>query len=108
MFGTAMRQDDFAARLGGDEFAVIVEIPPEEAREVAFSVAERVRQELQISVPAGDKELPIGATIGIALYPQDADSVAGVLHAADQVMYVGKRRGRNRVVTTDELKGELA
>ena len=35
MFGTAMRQDDFAARLGGDEFAVIVEIPPEEAREVA-------------------------------------------------------------------------
>jgi diguanylate cyclase (GGDEF)-like protein len=108
MFGSAMRQDDFVARLGGDEFAVIVEIPPEEAREVAFSVAERVRQELQISVPAGNTALPIGATIGIALYPQDADSVAGVLHAADQVMYVGKRRGRNRVVSTDELKAELA
>ena len=107
-FGTAMRQDDFAARLGGDEFAVIVEIPPEEAREVAFSVAERVRQQLQFTVPAGDAELPIGATIGIALYPQDADSVAGLLHAADEVMYVGKRRGRNRVVTTDELKGEVA
>ena len=104
MFGTAMRQEDFAARLGGDEFAVIVEIPPEEAREVAFSVAERVRQQLQLTVPAGDRELTIGATIGIALYPQDADSVAGVLHAADEVMYVGKRRGRNRVVTTDELK----
>jgi diguanylate cyclase (GGDEF)-like protein len=104
-FGTAMRQDDFAARLGGDEFAVIVEIPPEEAREVAFSVAERVRQELQLTVPTDDKELAIGATIGIALYPQDADSVADVLHAADQVMYIGKRRGRNRVVTTDELKG---
>jgi len=104
MFGTAMRQEDFAARLGGDEFAVIVEIPPEEAREVAFSVAERVRQQLQLTVPAGDKELAIGATIGIALYPQDADSVACVLHAADEVMYVGKRRGRNRVVTTDELK----
>jgi diguanylate cyclase (GGDEF)-like protein len=106
-FGAAMRQEDFAARLGGDEFAVIVEIPPEEAREVAFSVAERVRQELQLAVPAGDRELAIGATIGIALYPQDADSVAGVLHAADHVMYVGKRRGRNRVVTTDELKSEL-
>lgn len=103
-FGTAMRQDDFAARLGGDEFAVIVEIPPEEAREVAFSVAERVRQQLQLTIPAEDRALAIGATIGIALYPQDADSVAGVLHAADRVMYVGKRRGRNRVVTTDELK----
>jgi diguanylate cyclase (GGDEF)-like protein len=106
-FGTAMRQEDFAARLGGDEFAVIVEMPPQEAREAAFSVAERVRRELQLSVPAGDKELSVGATIGIALYPQDADSVTGVLHAADQVMYVGKRRGRNRVVTTDELKGAL-
>lgn len=102
-FGTAMRQEDFAARLGGDEFAVIVEIPPEEAREVAFTVAERVRRQLQLSVPSEDGELAIGATIGIALYPQDADSVAGVLHAADRVMYVGKRRGRNRVVTTDEL-----
>jgi diguanylate cyclase (GGDEF)-like protein len=101
-FGTAVRCDDFAARLGGDEFAVIVEIPPEEAREVAFNVAERVRQALQRTVPAANLE--IGATIGIALYPQDAPSVEGLLNAADQVMYVGKRRGRNRVITTDELK----
>lgn len=103
-FGVAMRQEDFAARLGGDEFAVIVEIPPEEAREIAFNVAERVRRELQLTVPAPDAELAVGATIGIALYPQDAASAEGLLHAADQVMYIGKRRGRNRVITTDELK----
>jgi diguanylate cyclase (GGDEF)-like protein len=103
-FGVAMRQDDFAARLGGDEFAVIVEIPPEEAREIALTVAERVRLELQMTVPAPSGDLAVGATIGIALYPQDAETAEGVLHAADQVMYVGKRRGRNRVVTTDELK----
>jgi diguanylate cyclase (GGDEF)-like protein len=103
-FGVAMRHDDFAARLGGDEFAVIVEIPPEEAREVAFNVAERVRQELRFTVPAPGGDLAIGATIGIALYPQDAPSAEGLLHAADQVMYVGKRLGRDRVITTDELK----
>jgi diguanylate cyclase (GGDEF)-like protein len=107
-FGAAMRHDDFAARLGGDEFAVIVEIPPEEARDVAFNVAERVRLELQLIVPAPDADLAIGATIGIALYPQDAASVQDLLQAADQVMYIGKRRGRNRVVTTDELKHQLA
>ncbi|WP_162917113.1 GGDEF domain-containing protein [Dongia deserti] len=103
-FGAAMRHDDFAARLGGDEFAVIVEIPPEEAREVAITVAERVRQELQLTVSAPGTDLAIGATIGIALCPQDATSANGLLHAADEVMYVGKRRGRNRVITTDELK----
>ena len=106
--GAAVRRDDFAARLAGDEFAVIVEIPPEEAREIAFNVAERIRQALKRTVPAPNKDLQIGATIGIALYPQDAASVEGLLNAADQVMYVGKRRGRNRVITTDELKLEQA
>ncbi len=103
-FGVAMRREDFAARLGGDEFAVIVEIPPEEAREVAYNVAERVRQDLRFTVPAPGADLAIGATIGIALYPHDAGSAEALLHAADQVMYIGKRHGRDRVITTDELK----
>jgi diguanylate cyclase (GGDEF)-like protein len=106
-FGSAMRHDDFVARLGGDEFAVIVEIMPDQARQVTSNLAERLRQELQISVPASHGDIPVGATIGVALYPQDAVDAEGLLHAADQVMYIGKRRGRNRVVTTDELKTEL-
>lgn len=106
-FAAAMRHDDFVARLGGDEFAVIVELPIEGAREVTSNVAERLRLELQLEVPASHGSLAVGATIGIALYPQDAVDSEGLLHAADQVMYIGKRRGRNRVVTTDELKAEL-
>ena len=105
-FTAAMRHDDFVARLGGDEFAVIVEIPPDEARGVTSNVAERLRIELQMDIPAIHGNIQVGATIGIALYPQDAVDAEGLLHAADQVMYVGKRRGRNRVVTTDELKGK--
>ena len=107
LFGTAMRHDDFAARVGGDEFAVIVEVPAQEAREVTSGVAERLRLELQIAVPGPEGAIPIGATIGVALFPQDATNAEGLLHAADQVMYVGKRHGRNRVVTTDELKAGL-
>lgn len=106
-FGSAVRHDDFVARLGGDEFAVIVELMPDQARQVTSNLAERLRQELQISVPASHGDIPVGATIGVALYPQDAVDAEGLLHAADQVMYIGKRRGRNRVVTTDELKTDL-
>jgi len=107
IFGRTMRHNDFVARIGGDEFAMILDIPPDEARGITCNVAERVRLELQIPVPTPDGEIGVGATIGIALWPQDATSAEGLLHAADQVMYVGKRRGRNRVVTTDELKIEL-
>ena len=105
MFGAAVRHDDFVARIGGDEFAVIVEVLPEGARQVTSSLAERLRQALQVTVPAPEGEIPVGATIGVALCPEDAADAAGLLHAADRVMYVGKRRGRNRVVTSDELKG---
>jgi diguanylate cyclase (GGDEF)-like protein len=107
LFGTAMRHDDFAARVGGDEFAVIVEVPPLEARDVATGVAERLRLELQIAVPGSDGAILIGATIGVALFPQDAADAEGLLHAADQIMYVGKRNGRNRIVTTAELERDL-
>jgi diguanylate cyclase (GGDEF)-like protein len=106
-FCGAMRHDDFVARLGGDEFAVVVEVPPEDARALTTGVAERLRAELQIAVPVTHGRITIGATIGVALFPQDAVDAEGLLHTADQVMYVGKRRGRNRVVTTDELKGAL-
>jgi diguanylate cyclase (GGDEF)-like protein len=99
----AMRDDDFAARLGGDEFAAIVEISAEHSRRTAFNVAERLRLGLQIPIPSPKGEIAVGATIGVALYPHDAPGAAELLHAADQVMYAGKRRGRNRVVTTEEL-----
>jgi len=105
-FCAAMRHDDFVARLGGDEFAVVVEIAPDQARGITSSVAERLRLQLQMEVPGIRGSITMGATIGIALYPQDAVDSEGLLHAADQVMYVGKRRGRNRVVTTEELKAD--
>ena len=99
----AMRDRDFGARLGGDEFAAIVEIPNTQSRETVFKIAERLRLSLQIPIPSPKGEFAVGATIGVALYPHDADGAADLLNAADQVMYAGKRRGRNRVVTADGL-----
>ena len=40
---------------------------------------------------------PIGASIGIALFPDDAGDVPGLLAAADAAMYAAKRAGRNRI-----------
>jgi diguanylate cyclase (GGDEF)-like protein len=111
--GEAMRDRDFGARLGGDEFAAIVEVPNAQGRETVCKIAERLRLSLQIPIPSPKGEIAVGATIGVALYPHDAGGAAELLNAADQVMYAGKRRGRNRVVTADgltpdELKAAVA
>lgn len=102
----AMRDRDFGARLGGDEFAAIVEVPNAESRETVFRIAERLRLSLQIPIPSPKGGIAVGATIGVALYPHDAGDATELLNAADQVMYAGKRRGRNRVVTADGLTPE--
>jgi diguanylate cyclase (GGDEF)-like protein len=104
----AMRGDDFAARLGGDEFAIIIEAAGHFSRQTAYNVAERLRLALQFPVPSPKGEIPVGATIGVALYPYDASDAAGLLCAADQVMYAGKRCGRNRVVMTEDVKAQQA
>ena len=103
-FGGTLRQEDFVARLGGVEFAAIVEVQPEEARDAAVTIAEHVRRQLRFTVPAPSGDLAVGATLSVALYPQDASNAEGLLRAADQAMYAGKRHGLDRVITTEELK----
>lgn len=104
ILGGAMRDGDFGARLGGDEFAAIIEIAGVRDRQAAINLAERLRHALQIPVSSPKGDITVGATIGIALHPHDASGAAELLHVADQVMYAGKRRGRNRVVTVECLE----
>jgi diguanylate cyclase (GGDEF)-like protein len=106
LLDAAMRENDIAARLGGDEFAIIVDLPRSTGAKSAANLAERVRLSLQIPTPSPKGDIAVGATIGVALYPEDAEDAPSLLHAADQVMYAGKRRGRNRVVTTAEMTPE--
>ncbi len=88
-----LRQSDFVARLGGDEFIVVIgglsETTTIEAR--ANDLLDRLRQEVVIaSLP-----LRVGASIGVAVYPQDGDGFEVLLHNADAAMYVSKQSGRN-------------
>jgi diguanylate cyclase (GGDEF)-like protein len=100
-----LRDTDLVARFGGDEFAIATSHAKELGPESLLLLAERVRDTLQIAVPAPDKTIQVTATLGVATTPDDGETIEVLLEHADQAMYVGKRRGRNAVVFYADLPG---
>ena len=79
----AVRDGDVVSRLGGDEFAVIL---PGASREAAAEVAGRIRETLEERFSVSGATVDIDASIGIALYPEDATDVSTLLQRADLAM----------------------
>ncbi len=90
-----LRVTDAVARLGGDEFAVLVELL--ESRDAAGTFAERLQSELSGDVEIGPGIVgTLSASIGVALYPDDGDTVEELHEEADAAMYAAKQRGGGR------------
>lgn len=86
----AVRQRDTVARLGGDEFVVLLEAVSgnERMQSLLAGLAEAVGQPIKLH--AGVFE--IGASIGLAFFPEDGESVDQLLMVADKLMYVQKQQ----------------
>ena len=84
---TALRQSDTVGRLGGDEFGIV--LPDTESKQ-AIDVAKKVLASLQPSFELDDQILSIGASIGIALYPEHGEDDASLIRHADIAMYEAK------------------
>ncbi len=84
---------DMAARLGGDEFTVI--LPELDSEECAALVAKRIGENLAQSITLYSYKVIVNASIGIALFPQDGDTMETLLKHADLAMYYAKRIGPN-------------
>ncbi|MCI0485470.1 MAG: diguanylate cyclase [Blastocatellia bacterium] len=90
----SVREVDICARYGGEEFAIIL---PQCGREDALGVAERLRAAIA-STPV-HKIGQVTASIGVASYPNCANSKEELIEMADRAMYKAKEAGRNRVRT---------
>jgi len=88
------RRSDTVARTGGDEFSVILEEPTsrEEAQGVGHSLIQLLNEPLTIS----GHSLRVGASIGIAVFPDDATTMESLCIAADLRMYAKKHSERDR------------
>lgn len=89
-----VRDTDTVARLGGDEFTVILsDLDDLHSLE---RIASNIIKSLSQPFPLEGDVIYVSASIGITLYPNDADDVNGLLKNADQAMYFAKDSGRSR------------
>ncbi|AMX94981.1 GGDEF and EAL domain-containing protein [Mesorhizobium sp. M7A.F.Ca.US.014.04.1.1] len=88
-----LRPGQMVARLGGDEFAIIAPnlADPLEAGRIANAVLTAMREENRLSVGGG----LVSASIGIALYPSDAENQASLISHADTALYRAKTEGKD-------------
>lgn len=98
---TCIRRMDTVARPGGDEFTFVIEDLTSQSdvgrivREILAALARPMR--------IGDSEVNVEGSVGIAVYPDDADTPEGLLKASDEAMYLAKQRGKARFAFAAEL-----
>lgn len=90
---TCLRGEDTLARLGGDEFVIAIgsACKPENANIVANKIISELSQPFRIS----GRDIYVGASIGVSIYPDDGKTHDALLKHADTAMYRAKALGRN-------------
>lgn len=92
------RATDLAARQGGDEFVVLLA----EIKDLA--AAEKAAEKLRARIEALSwNQMQVGASIGLALWPDDAEDPETLMRLADDAMYRAKGAGKNRIRLAQDL-----
>jgi diguanylate cyclase (GGDEF)-like protein len=96
---SAIRSSDTAARFGGDEFVILLENISD--RQDAINMVELLEQTLHTKYLIEGQKIHINSSIGIAVFPDDADTKNDLLHIADKAMYSTKLK--NKVLVENPL-----
>jgi diguanylate cyclase (GGDEF)-like protein len=92
--GAEVREVDILARYGGEEFVVVL---PETGREGAGHTADRICEAMRRRPFAvSGLQLDVTVSIGVAVFPADADGPATLIRAADEALYAAKDAGRDQ------------
>jgi diguanylate cyclase (GGDEF)-like protein len=95
-----VRASDTVSRLGGDEFTVL--LANVQHPQAAGPIAENIVRALAREFVIGEHRSFLGASVGIASYPEDGDTAEDLLKNADTAMYRAKSAGRSQAVFFEE------
>ena len=97
----AMRDNDVVFRFGGDEFVAIVNFSTD-AHEVEHIAANLIKV-IAEPIALEDTEVHVTASIGISVYPKNADDAESLVKYADTAMYKAKKEGKNQYLFYQNL-----
>ena len=89
---SSLRPSDIIGRPGGDEFVALI---PDVTAKIVEKLARRLALRLEEPYPVGLLKLNCAASIGLAMYPEHANTLTGLLREADRAMYRAKARSRD-------------
>ena len=102
----SIRETDFASRVGGDEFVIV--IPDLDAQTKAIEVIRRIQKRLNTPFMTQELKHYLTASVGISIFPKDAQDVHTLLKNADIAMYKAKELGKNNFrFFTEELNKQI-
>lgn len=101
-----IRLGDTPVRVGGDEFVVVV--PDVQSPSDCFVIADKLLNIISADIDLDDNQVSISTSIGIAMYPTDAESAEELLKCADLAMFNAKDEGRNRYAFFNQVLAEKA
>lgn len=95
IFKDSLREEDLVFRIGGDEFAIIIKYSNDEKdlRVIANKIIENINKPIIIK----NHKINVGCSIGISVFPKDAQDLKNLLKYSDTAMYKAKQNGKNRV-----------
>ena len=91
-----LRESDTLARFGGDEFVMILSSLRGNEREVAISTTARIFDALKCPIDLDNASILVGASCGMAFFPDHANSPEELFDLADKALFQAKRNGRQR------------
>ncbi len=102
----ALRGDDFVSRHGGDEFVCL--LPDVNGEIEAVRVARKLMASVAEPCCVGQGTVQVQASVGVALFPQDAQSLVDLLNAADHAMLWAKASGQGLGLAREKPPGRAA
>lgn len=88
-----VRNTDVVARVGGDEFMLVISEPVD--KDSLNSFCERLIRRLSTPTLYADQTLSVGVSVGVSIYPEDAQTISALKKKADCAMYQAKDSGKN-------------